>query len=205
MVRIKGLDQMGNRRYKRGTKANPMLKTRWSTTALFVIPNLQSNVTQMVDIVAEMGAEDLLVCDDFSCDWGISDDPIDEKIILYLVVANPDSLPEVSSPSGIARISDLISLQFWRSIGTDSGPTEVTPDIMQLGHDVVIKAATGIEDFGGSDDGLSLIIAAHASTTSSVNGVWQASGTKQFKMWQRHQPMAEWAGYEFEEIYSDDE
>jgi len=204
MVRLKGLDQMGNKRFKSGTNTTTKVKMSWSQTALWII-TMSSNTTRVVDIVMEMGAEDLLVCDDFHAEWGIDDDPSDEKIVLYLAVVNPDNLPQVSSPSGIARLAETISLLTWRSIGTDAGPIMVIPGDMDLGDDVEIKAATGVEDFATSDSGLSLAVLAHSTTVSACSGVWQASGHKVFNVYETSQPMSEWAGYEMEEIFDCEE
>jgi len=90
---------------------------------------------------------------------GIRDDPIDEVITWILGQTDPDSLPDILEPWVESSIWNKTIT--WKSIGTDSGPTEVQDDNEESILDTVHSK-------GETDEPSGLVLTVHSSTTSSI-------------------------------------
>jgi len=205
MVRISGLDQMGNRRHKSGTKSTNRVRRKWqqggiAATTITVVDRLIR-----LDLVKRFGGEDVIVCDQFNCDWGVSDDPIDEQIVMILTF-NPDAAVNFDAARGIEQ-AEITDLRQYRE-GSASFAGEFTGDFeLKPGETAELEArAEGIHGQPFEKRfGMDLVLAVVSSTLSSIIAVWNAEGFSQYNLAQRSSRLREWQGYEFEEIYDDEE
>jgi len=206
MVLLKGLDQLGNRRFKSGTKSTRTVRRRWERTGrirgTIPIANVMDNFG---DAIAKLGSESRFVCDDLEIDWGISDDPTDEEIVL-IVTFNSEGMQDTDAVSSAIQNAELASLKQWRA-GVSLFSIETTQGKLQLAEDQILERE--IDEFhfqnrgtavAAVNAGLDFIIAITSSTTSDIVLVFKASGFREYKLPQRAQPMSEWQGYLFEEI-----
>jgi len=207
MVLIKGLDQLGNRRYKSGTRRTQQLRKRWKATGKVTgTVGVPGNMKRLGAPIYKLGAEDRFIVDEVEIDWGISDDPSDEEVIL-IVLFVPN---EFISADAIKMIDDseLVDLRIWRTSGTLL-TIETTAGKLRLPDGEILERATDDADQESTDAfptrfGTDLTIAVTSTTTTSLVAVYKASGFQEYDLIQRSQPMSEWAGYEFEETNDDE-
>jgi len=198
MTRIAGFDQMGNRRNKAGTKRVNRTIRRWQKSGIAGVTISTVDRFVRFDTVVVIGAEDRIVCDQFQCDWGPSDDPTDEEIVMVLVF-QPRNAVSAEVNSEIAR-AEIVDLRQWRFGGSllaqeVTGNFELKPD-----ETAELAIPRGEVQKFARRSGIDLIIGVVSSTTSDIFGVWNADGFSQYDLTQRGQSMREWQGYEFEEI-----
>lgn len=95
--------------------------------------------------------------------YGLRDDPTDERVDFAILLADPDSLPNLDVVK--ADWADRIE---WRSIGTDSGPVEIVHSPSDQEVDVTYSIT--------ADDDASVVCAiVIGSTTSSVQFIGVAT------------------------------
>jgi len=200
MVRIKGTDQMGNARYKRGTKSTLIVKKNWRTSFDGTVTLAQANQNLKLEDIIPLGAETVFVCDELDVDWGLGDDPIDEDTRIFIVIAPFQNFDVNHHLGDITEISYGAGLQVWRTIGTDAGPTMVTAKVLSL-QEPIRYAADDSHFLDTTNSPTSLMLAGFSSTTTKFRWAGHASGNLEFHLPERSQPMREWAGYDYEEIF----
>jgi len=204
MVRVPGLDQLGNRRYKAGTKSTRRLRVDWQASGVnqkaFDVPD----EVEKFDTIQKLGAADLFVCDEFKCDWGITDDIADEQIAMFLYF-NTTAQPQADPLAAFER-SELLDLVQWRA-GTAALSNETTRANMELGQPIELAADDSLWQTSQFERsfGMDLLLSGVSSTLSDIIVAWTARGHRIFNLAERAQPMREWAGYEFEETNDDEE
>lgn len=201
MPAMSGLDQMGNLRFKSGTRRFKRLKVDWKSSGIVSKSFDVAFEMEKFDTIQKLGAADLFVCDEFHCDWGPSDDPTDEFIVLFLIFS-PSSQPAAESAQMIeAGRVEALDVQNWR-FGGSLLAQEVTPADFDLDHEIELAADESLWEAAQFETrfGMDLNILGHANTLSSLVVVWNASGHRVYNLIEVAQPMSQWAGYEFEEI-----
>lgn len=207
MVRIKGFDQLGNKRYKSGTRSHGKVRKRWEEAGQFDV-TVNAAASTRITNMTRLGAEDHLSVDELDVDWGLGDDPSDEKIVM-VARFNPivGNAPEIASISNLVQDSEVVAIQNWRTIGTDSGPTETTPDELTFKDGATAEFSSEDLEFQRPISSITTEVVwalfAFATTTSRVIGSWKTGGIRTFRTAQRPQPMFEWAGYTKEEAEAD--
>lgn len=202
---LAGLDQMGNLRFKSRTRSTKRQLVRWESSGLanksFDVPNEM----EKFDIIQKLGAADLFVCTEFHADWGLSDDPTDEQVSLFLIFS-PQSQPQGDAAQMLnSGRAEAVDLQNWRSSGTLL-TIETTPAEFLLKRTIQIAVDEAVWESAQfpSRFGMDLNILGVSDTLSTVVLVWTASGHRIYNLPQRSQKMREWQGQLMEEIFDSD-
>jgi len=206
MTLLPGLDQLGNRKFKSGTKSTRTVRRRWKRAGRIrgTLP-LATVMDNFGDAIKRLGNEARFVCDDLEIDWGIQDDPTDEEIIL-IVTFNSEGMVDTDGVSTAIANAELVSVQQWRA-GVSLFAVETTPGVLRLADDQILEKE--IDEFhfqnrgsanSAVEAGIDFIVAVTSSTTSSIIVLFKASGFMEYKLPQRAQPVFEWQGYLMEEI-----